>query len=290
MTISSGHGGGFGEWLEVGAEQRCALVRHHPGPVATAYLHRSAAELADVRASWANTTAEHSAALAAHVADAWRTEFLADDGTTTPDAQRTTPRPHLDLIPHDLRGKRDRLVTVIRAADDHLSTGFLATPFLLPILADTDHLDVTYDLLFQDAEPWWPSWSTAGRPLCGRSRRLDADGRPHASLNHYSKGAVISFLHRYVTASTSSSRVPTLPVSPRPGGGITSARARHDSPHGRIEVAWRIVDSSGTLDVTVPDGTSADIALPNGTSSTATGARTDSPGRHRPDQAPDARP
>ena len=27
---------------------------------------------------------------------------------------------------------------------------------------------------------------------------IDADGVAHASLNHYSKGAVISFLHRYV--------------------------------------------------------------------------------------------
>ena len=27
---------------------------------------------------------------------------------------------------------------------------------------------------------------------------IDADGVPHESLNHYSKGAVISFLHRYV--------------------------------------------------------------------------------------------
>ena len=27
---------------------------------------------------------------------------------------------------------------------------------------------------------------------------VDADGVPHESLNHYSKGAVISFLHRYI--------------------------------------------------------------------------------------------
>ena len=27
---------------------------------------------------------------------------------------------------------------------------------------------------------------------------VDDEGNPHASLNHYSKGAVIGFLHRYV--------------------------------------------------------------------------------------------
>ncbi len=38
----------------------------------------------------------------------------------------------------------------------------------------------------------WESW--AG---------IDADGVANESLNHYSKGAVISFLHRYVAGSGS---------------------------------------------------------------------------------------
>ena len=59
-------------------------------------------------------------------------------------------------IPDDLRAaSADRLVELIRAAGTHLGTGFLATPFLLPVLADTGHLDVAYDLLFQDTEPSW---------------------------------------------------------------------------------------------------------------------------------------
>jgi alpha-L-rhamnosidase len=41
----------------------------------------------------------------------------------------------------------------VRKADTHLGTGFLATPDLLPVLADHGHLDLAYALLFQDTTP-----------------------------------------------------------------------------------------------------------------------------------------
>ena len=87
----------------------------------------------------------------------------------------------------------------IRDAGTHLATGFLATPFLLPVLADTGHLDVAYELLFQDTEPSWLVMVDRGATTVWEEwGGVDADGVPHASLNHYSKGAVITFLHQYV--------------------------------------------------------------------------------------------
>ncbi len=54
-------------------------------------------------------------------------------------------------------------------------------------------------------------------------------------------------------------------VAPQPGGGLTSAEAEHDSPHGRIEVAWHQDDTGRTaIEVLVPPGTSAEIDLPDG--------------------------
>src|SRR5690606_6257203 len=215
--------------------------------------------------------------LADRFTDAWRTEFLADDGRTTPDTQATYARAlALGLVPGELRaasparlvelvrgggehratgslvppillpllaGARPaaRLVELVREAGDHLTTGFLATTFLPPALADTGHLDVAYDVLSQDTEPSWLVMVDRGATTVWEEwGGVDADGNPHASLNHYSKGAVISFLHRYVAGLR-----PVEPgyrrflVQPCPGGGITSARTHHDSPHGRIAVAWR---------------------------------------------------
>jgi alpha-L-rhamnosidase len=51
-------------------------------------------------------------------------------------------------------------------------------------------------------------------------------------------------------------------VRPRPGGGITSATARHVCPFGLIEVSWRLSGRSMELDVLVPPGTTASVVLP----------------------------
>ncbi len=262
----------YGEWLEGDETLDQAIgnaLTADPAPVATAYLHRSARELADIaRLLDRSVDAARYADVAAKAADAWRTEFLAADGTTTPDTQATYVRGlAFGLIPDDLRSAAAaRLVQLIREADTHLSTGFLATPYLLPVLADTGHLEVAYDLLFQDTEPSWLVMIDRGATTVWEEwGGIDSDGRPHASLNHYSKGAVISFLHQYVAGlQIIKPAYRRFRVAPHPGGGITSAHTHHDSPHGRVEIAWSIADGTGTIDITVPDGTTSDLHLPDG--------------------------
>ena len=57
---------------------------------------------------------------------------------------------------------------------------------------------------------------------------IDDDGVAHASLNHYSKGAVISFLHDYVAGIRLLDDGPGyrhFRIAPLPGGGLTWASA-----------------------------------------------------------------
>ena len=112
------------------------------------------------------------------------------------------------------------------------------------MLADTGHLDVAYELLLQDTEPSWLVMIDRGATtVWERWDGVAADGVPHESLNHYSKGAVISFLHRYTAGiELVEPAYRRFRVRPRPGGGLTSAEAAHESPYGRIESAWRIED------------------------------------------------
>ena len=92
---------------------------------------------------------------------------------------------------------------------------------------------------------------------------VDAAGVAHESLNHYAKGAVISFLHRYLAGLE-----PIEPayrrfhIRPRPGGGVTWARAVHDSPYGRVEVDWRLLGERLDLHLTVPPGTTPTWSCP----------------------------
>ncbi len=272
----------FGEWLEAGEALddaiAHAMVADH-GPVATAYLHRSAQQLSVIaRTLGRDGEAHRFAELAENVADAWRAEFLAADGTTTPDTQATYARAlAFGLIPDELRAaSATRLVELIRQAGTHISTGFLATPFVLPVLADTGHLDVAYDLLLQDTEPSWLVMVDRGATSIWEEwGGIDADGIPHASLNHYSKGAVITFLHQHTAGlQLLEPGYRRFRVAPRPGGGITWARASHRSPYGPIELRWEQHTDRFDLKLTVPPGTTADVELPSGRTATL------NPGRH----------
>lgn len=271
----------WGEWLEPGAEPRPDPTQDN-GHIATAFLHCSARLLTKIGGILGKDVSEYEW-IASGALDAWRSEYLAADGTVTPPTQATYVRAlKMGLIPDELRQQAvDQLVKLVRAAGTHLGTGFLATPDLLPVLADHGHPDVAYELLFQDTAPaWLPMIDKGATTIWEDWDGISATGEPKASLNHYSKGAVVSFLH----TRTAGIRLPEDPgdapayrrfvIEPVPGGGLTEVSARHDSPYGRISVAWRITDGHFALDVEIPPGTSAEVRLPDGTRAEA------EPGRH----------
>ncbi len=160
-------------------------------------------------------------------------------------------------------------MALIRDAGTHLGTGFLATPYLLPVLAGTGHLDLAYDLLLQDSPPSWLAMIDRGATTVWEAwEGIDAHGAPHDSLNHYAKGAVISFLHRYVAGIRALDEHPGyrhFRVEPLPGGQLSWAEAVHDSPYGRIESSWRLDRNVLRLTVTVPPGATAEVVLPDRT-------------------------
>jgi alpha-L-rhamnosidase len=127
----------------------------------------------------------------------------------------------------------------------------------------------------QDTEPSWLVMVDRGATTMWEHwNGVDADGVAHGSLNHYVKGTVISFLHRYVAGlQLIDPAYRHFRVRPYPGGGITWAEAAHESPYGRIEVRWD-QGAEFVLTVTVPPGCTAEAVLPDGTTLSL------GPGRH----------
>lgn len=262
----------FGEWLEPGDDLRraidVALSADH-GATATAYLHRSASELAEIaRITGRAADAERYAHLAGDVRRAWQTAFV-DDGRIVPRTQATIARAlAFGLVPDDaVPAAVADLVALVREAGTHLGTGFLTTPFLLPVLADHGQVDLAYELLLRSTEPSWLLMLERGATTIWEEwGGVAADGTASGSLNHYSKGAVISFLHRYVAGlQLLEPGYRRFRVAPRPGGGVTSAATHHDAPPGRVEVAWQLDAGEWCVDVTVPPGATGELVLPDGT-------------------------
>jgi alpha-L-rhamnosidase len=265
----------WGEWCEPGGTPDAVFtLEQDMGPVATAFLHRSSSLLARIAGVLGRSEeAERYRELADGSRDAWRAEFIDEGGRVQPETQANLVRAlAFGLVPDDLRAAvADRLVELIHEADDHLGTGFLATPFLLPVLVDTGHLDVAWTLLFQDTPPSWLSMIDQGATTIWENWEA-ADMAGLGSLNHYSKGAVVTFLHRYVAGLQPDEAHPgyeRFTVQPTPGGGITSAEAVHDARRGRVRSAWTITDGTLNLEVEVPPGAEAEVVLPDGTRATA---------------------
>ncbi|SDT78572.1 family 78 glycoside hydrolase catalytic domain [Actinoplanes derwentensis] len=260
----------WGEWLIPG--EQIGDMREYQArdkaDVATAYFFRSAALMARIAGVLGRTgEAAGYTALAAAVRAAWQAEFIGADGTIRPDTQHNLVRAlAFGLLPEHLtQAAADRLAELIRAAGTHLATGFLSTADLLPVLADHGHADVAYELLLQDSEPSWMVMLDRGATTVWEWwDGVDAAGRPRDSLNHYSKGAVAGFLHRYTAGiRVGAPGYRDFRIEPVPGGGITSASAGHDSPYGRICSSWRLADGRLDLEVEVPPGTSAEVVLPS---------------------------
>lgn len=91
---------------------------------------------------------------------------------------------------------------------------------------------------------------------------IDADGKPHDPLNHYSYGAICGWLIGGVCGIrlTDENLSFALVLSPLLG----HAKAVYDSPCGRIESGWSYQGNTPVYEFTVPCNMTACVTLPDG--------------------------
>lgn len=266
----------WGEWLEpMRAGESVdfpALLKADKGDVGTAFYRRSTDLLSRIARVLGRE--DPYTELSARVREAWQTEYVKPDGTVSPNTQATCVRALAFDLVDDRATVADQLARLVREAGDHLTTGFLATPDLLPVLAGNGHPDVAFDLLMQRT---WPSWlgmiDAGATTIWERWEGWTADGQPHESHNHFSKGAVIGFLHRHVAGiRPTSPGYGTFVIEPLPGA-LTWATGSLQTRHGVITSSWRL-DGGFVLEADVPPGTTCTATLPDGSTHTL------SPGHH----------
>ena len=177
-----------------------------------------------------------------------------------------------DLLPEELRPKAARrLEDDIKAKGWHLSTGFVGVSYLLPVLTDAGKLDTAYRLLTQDTFPSWLFSVKHGATTIWE--RWDGWTPEHGfqdpdmnSFNHYSPGSCGQWLFDTVAGIALDPARPGfrhILIRPRPGGGLTWAKASYRSIRGPVRSAWKLgKDHSLVLDVGIPAGATATVYLP----------------------------
>jgi alpha-L-rhamnosidase len=263
----------LGDWLDPSAPpDRPGDARTDKFMVSTAYHAHSTrllARAAEVVGDADDATRYHR--LADEIVAAFDDEFVTPSGRLASDAQTAYAMAlRFDLLRTDGQRARAaaRLAELVAAGEYHIGTGFVGTPLVCDALADAGFVDDAYHLLLQDTCPSWLYPVTMGATtIWERWDSMLPDGSINpgdmTSFNHYALGAVADFLHRVVAGLTPAEPgYRRLLVRPRPGGGLTWASARLRTAHGEAAVSWRRDGEHLTVEVTVPEGATADVDVP----------------------------
>lgn len=255
----------LGEWLEpeefrdkvYGAQAR------HPEEC-TAYLYYAMQTIGEIADILGKDNLRERCRETARGAKAAYNALFVKTGTLDTDRQAKLVRP-LALGLLDGEAKKDAQKRLVQAAEHYnycVGTGFLSTPFLLPVLTEAGELETAYKMLENTKKPGW-----LGEVLEGATTVWE-NWEGNLSQNHYSPGAVCQWLFD-TAAGIRVEGENRLTIAPMPGGSLQYAEAVYLSPYGRVKSRWEKKNGGISYTVEIPANVTAEILLPDGTSETA---------------------
>jgi alpha-L-rhamnosidase len=209
------------------------------------------------------------------VKDAFLSEYVSPNGRLSSNTQTAyTLALQFDMLPENLRPQAaERLVANIRQYGNHLTTGFLGTPYLCHVLSRFGHTDVAFTLLMQETYPSWLYPVKMGATtIWERWNGIKPDGSFEVpsmnSFNHYAYGAIGDWMYRVVAGLDTDESEPgykRITVKPHIGGGLTHAQADLETYYGKASSGWKLSDGMLELTVSVPANTKAMVHIPAAT-------------------------
>ena len=212
--------------------------------IATACLYRSAVLTARSAAVLGRADDEAEfVGLAERTRAAFREHYVKADGTDPerlPDRVRHGDRVRPAGSPRPRCWPAGDSPALVAEGGYRIATGFAGTPYVTEALSRTGHVEEAYRLLLQTENPSWLYPVTMGATtIWERWDSMLPDGTINpgemTSFNHYALGAVADWLHRTVAGlAPAEPGYRRVRVAPRPGGGITWAKATLTTAHGEI--------------------------------------------------------
>ncbi|MDE1192087.1 MAG: family 78 glycoside hydrolase catalytic domain [Arachidicoccus sp.] len=176
-----------------------------------------------------------------------------------------------DMLPDSLRLQAaNRLVENIKKYRNHITTGFLGTPYIMDVLTKFGRTDVAYQLLFQKTYPSWLYPITKGATTIwerwdGVKPNGTFENPEMNSFNHYAYGAVGDWMYRTIGGIDTYSDAPGYKhaqIKPDVKGHFNSADTRLMTGYGLIKSAWKKSADSLCLNIQIPANTIADLYIP----------------------------
>lgn len=211
-------------------------------------------------------------ALMKNVKDAFMKEYMTANGRLVSSTQTAYVLAlNFDMLPENLRAyAAEKLVENIRSYGNHLTTGFLGTPYLCHVLTRFGYDDVAYTLLLQETYPSWLYPVKMGATtIWERWDGIKPDGTFQTpgmnSFNHYAYGAIGDWMYRVVTGIDTEESSPgykSIVIKPHLDARITQASSEYKTGYGLVKSSWRTTDQTINFDIEVPANTKATIYVP----------------------------
>lgn len=208
-------------------------------------------------------------ALFEKIKDTFIREYVTPSGRIASDSQTSYVLALMfDLLPTEVRPMAtDHLVADIKSRGNHLSTGFLGTPYLCKVLSDNGQTDLAYDLLLQETYPSWLYPVKMGATTIWErwdGQKTDSTFQDVAmnSFNHYAYGAIGDWMYR-VSAGIELDKpgYQGILIQPHPTEKLSFAKATLESPYGQIQSGWERKNGKMIYTFVVPPNTTAKIIL-----------------------------
>ncbi|MDB4922095.1 alpha-L-rhamnosidase [Mucilaginibacter sp.] len=216
--------------------------------------------------------------LLAKIKKAYIGEYVTPNGLISSDTQTAYVLAlEFDMLPENLRQQAaQRLVNNISRYGNHLTTGFLGTPYLCHVLSRFGHADVAYRLLLQETYPSWLYPVKMGATtIWERWDGIRTDGSFEApsmnSYNHYAYGAIGDWMYRVIAGIDTKEDAPgykQIIIKPTIGGNLDNVAADYETNYGKVSSHWKLDISNLLLDVEIPANTTATIYIPGNSNST----------------------
>ena len=253
---------GHGDWVS---------VENSPNkPIAGAYQYHSTNLLANMaqaigRGSDAETYREQARAIAGEFNKRYFDTAMNSykGGTQTANLLPL----YFGITPEDRREAVARnLVQDIVDHTCHLTTGFLGTAYLMPVLTGMGHHDVAGRLAVQRTYPSWGYMVDNGATTIWErwnSNRIEEVGAGMNSFNHFCLGAVGQwFFEALAGINPAEPGFKRIVIRPRPFNGLVWAKASYPSMYGLIRSGWRIDSGKFVMEIEIPHNTSALVYVP----------------------------
>lgn len=206
------------------------------------------------------------------VKDAFAKEYTTPNGRLVSSTQTAYVLAlNFDMLAEPLRAQAaEKLVENVKSYGNHLTTGFLGTPYLCHVLSRFGYTDVAYSLLLQESYPSWLYPVKMGATtIWERWDGIKPDGTFQTpgmnSFNHYAYGAIGDWMYRVVTGIDTEESAPgykSIVIKPSLDNRLTQAASEYKTCYGLVKSSWKTSDSQNTFEFAVPANTKAVISIP----------------------------